>query len=189
MGSREREVPLLSPEWGTRALPAASDTAVLVSGLNPAPLLTQHSLASVGAHWPRKFNSYLIRKYAGLKKFRYHFKYEHLGICLGGESCFTPCVRPSSFHVRGLSWRGNFTGQLPLRYLVFLQVINKSTKPLPFWWSSSFKLLGGSVQQPKALKIMLVCLQANSWFGREGEALVSINASPHFDQPSHCIGH
>lgn len=153
MGSREREVPLLSPEWGTRALPAASDTAVLVSGLNPAPLLTQHSLASVGAHWPCECNKYLIRKYASLKKFRYHFKYEHLGICLGGESCFTPCMRPSSFHVRGLSWSGNFMGQLPLRRLVFLQLINKPTKPLSFWRWSSFKLLGAVCNSQRSSRL------------------------------------
>lgn len=50
-GSRDREVPLWRPRWGTWALPAASDTAVLILGLNLAPLLTQHSLALVGAHW------------------------------------------------------------------------------------------------------------------------------------------
>lgn len=47
---------------------------------------------------------------------------------------------------------------------------------------------GGSVQQPKILKLMLGYLQAESWFGREQEALVSNNASPYSDQPTDCIG-
>lgn len=47
---------------------------------------------------------------------------------------------------------------------------------------------GGSVQQPKVLKIMLDYLQAESWFGREEEALVSISASPYSGQPIDCIG-
>lgn len=33
-------------------------------------------------------------------------------MCLGGESCFTLCIRSSSIHDAGLSWRHNFTSQL-----------------------------------------------------------------------------
>lgn len=48
---------------------------------------------------------------------------------------------------------------------------------------------GGSVQQPKILKIMLGYVWTDSWFGREEDGLVPINASLYFDEPNHCIGH
>lgn len=48
--ARDKEEPPWRTEWGTWTPPVASDTAVLVLGLNQVPLLTQHTLALVGAH-------------------------------------------------------------------------------------------------------------------------------------------
>lgn len=108
------------------------------------------------------------KKTCKFKNFRYNFKYGHLGICLGGESYFTPCIKPSSIHVRGLPRRGNFVGQLPLRCLVFLQVIIKSTKPLPFWCLFSFKLLGAVCNNQRSSRLHWAISERRADFRQRG---------------------
>lgn len=48
---------------------------------------------------------------------------------------------------------------------------------------------GGSVQLRKVLKTRLDYLQIDGWFGREEEAIVSVNVSLYLDHLSHCTGH
>lgn len=136
-----------------------------------------HHTAQLGIRedWLALFSLVSVRstsygiKHPSFKKFRYHFKYEHLGICLGGESCFTPSIRPSPIHVRGLSWRGSFMDQLPLRCLIFLQVIKESLFCFHAHSHSSFWGQCATIKDPQDYTGLSLSGQMN-WKGGGGSS-------------------